>query len=582
MRFLADLDDASPNLKDALHSICDSMDDLEIQRVISAIENLSIDDLETIVVQSHRLIGKGMRSADRIEIVKMLLKYPIYRIPTTVTQALPLIDETTSLPEIEASLKLCSKLDFKLEAVIKESARLFSKSMTFSDKWMIVTTLRTFEQARIHDLVKKSLPLIKDSMDAEGRLEVVNSILLPDFLKVEAPAFEKIVQKMKLMQAGKIIERVHHIPPNIRSHLLRQLCDLISDKMDGDSVVTIIDALENQDVQFPLVNHSQLRLNPPRFSPNPLLTDLPFPLQWRLGIDRYFHSFGPHYFDQDLSKNYLSGMLKCWRFLDQIRDRKIDACLLRMIHDVFVNRGSFQSAPLEKGYASSWSFAMDPRWFNQNRQELFGEWEKEKLILTPEKVKESINEYVRNNPSSSQQQIDKFVDSLEEEYLSALEYTKPRWTVFNLANHNLENKVNEILDRFYKEAQQAVTLDQKYAAVARCCRALLVFHPFPDGNGRTICFALLNVLLNQIGSSLAMVATPYFFNGTRTIAELVEAIREGVEAYQQIKMGANIEKFLKDSDDKTHLKSIYKNLRDYVAERYPNVEKLAQLYFDTF
>jgi len=216
-----------------------------------------------------------------------------------------------------------------------------------------------------------------------------------------------------------------------------------------------------------------------------------------------------------------------------------------MIHDIAVH-GVWDSHPQTnsvpkihlKGFGENWTFGIYLT--EAAKLKLLPEWRDEKLILTPEK-REEIQERVDVVFSSESRETQKGIfQQYKDEYLATLNPLGGEG--YQVESHfKLKDiqKIDRILNEFYKEAAIAQTEDEKLRAVVRCCRALIVFHTLPDGNGRTIRFALLSVLLYQVGFNPA-VLNPHIFNGTRTISQMVEELKENIDTFEKMVLIADI------------------------------------------
>lgn len=74
----------------------------------------------------------------------------------------------------------------------------------------------------------------------------------------------------------------------------------------------------------------------------------------------------------------------------------------------------------------------------------------------------------------------------------------------------------------------------KLKAIAKVCRALEIFHIFPDGNQRTIIFGLLNKFLIENEFSPVILKDPIIFDGYDCLDELVEEIKQGMERFRML------------------------------------------------
>jgi hypothetical protein len=197
--------------------------------------------------------------------------------------------------------------------------------------------------------------------------------------------------------------------------------------------------------------------------------------------------------------------------------------LFRAIHDNLVIDvlDQISRSQLRRGYEEGWRYGfLEPE---ATRAERRKEWRDEKLI------------YFVEDPSKLEESV---LFAKAQGYLSIgfIDPANGFLIVQSLFQKGDERRIDAIFDRFYQEARAAQTLDEKYAAIARCCRSLLIFHVFPDGNGRTIFFSLFNTLLYQTGLPPVILRNPNMFNGSFTLREMVAEIKEGLAYFQKMKI----------------------------------------------
>ena len=129
-------------------------------------------------------------------------------------------------------------------------------------------------------------------------------------------------------------------------------------------------------------------------------------------------------------------------------------------------------------------------------------------------------------------------------------------------------KKKEVIDFFfstyYEKIEFAMGSEAKLRAIVELCRSLEVFHSFSDGNQRTIVFCLLTKLLIENGFSPAIVKDPCVFDGYRTIASLVEEVREGMERFSYLKKHNAIS----PSDEEYIIKTV---IREFEGRDYSHV-----------
>ena len=97
-----------------------------------------------------------------------------------------------------------------------------------------------------------------------------------------------------------------------------------------------------------------------------------------------------------------------------------------------------------------------------------------------------------------------------------------------------KKRVNQIFENYYHQIESARTEKQKLEAIGDLCRRLEIYHVFPDGNQRTIAFALLTKLLIENGFSPAILEYPTLFDGMFTLREIVQQIEQGMIRFKKV------------------------------------------------
>jgi hypothetical protein len=93
--------------------------------------------------------------------------------------------------------------------------------------------------------------------------------------------------------------------------------------------------------------------------------------------------------------------------------------------------------------------------------------------------------------------------------------------------------VTSRLTAYKEEINLAKVEEQKLTAIVKVIQNLHQFHPFPDGNGRTFCFFLLNKLLLENDLAPTIIEDPGYFTGC-SVTELVEAVKVGQKRFQSL------------------------------------------------
>lgn len=230
--------------------------------------------------------------------------------------------------------------------------------------------------------------------------------------------------------------------------------------------------------------------------------------------------------DQLYEPGYLDGMNNALQ--NMVRNslgEKFDADKLCQLHDSCVD-GVFQdfemNKPFKKGYGCGSMYSV--RW-QEISNEVIAELKREKTLFV-------VNEHYETEYPKYQ----------NFEYLCVI---LPgdfggKWEIRSRFQKKEElplvhKKINDLFENYYTKIESSPSDDDKLAAIVNLCRALHMFHVFPDGNGRTILFALLPKLLIENGFSPAIVDDPSrCFTGYHSTEEMVGIIKQGMKNYQRL------------------------------------------------
>jgi hypothetical protein len=100
------------------------------------------------------------------------------------------------------------------------------------------------------------------------------------------------------------------------------------------------------------------------------------------------------------------------------------------------------------------------------------------------------------------------------------------WTL-----ESVRTKAQELIVEYYLKIQGARSEEEKLVAIVDLCRSLEIFHLFPDGNQRTIAFALLTKLLVENRMSPTILENPAMFDGFMVTEKMVREVRKGQEIF---------------------------------------------------
>lgn len=228
----------------------------------------------------------------------------------------------------------------------------------------------------------------------------------------------------------------------------------------------------------------------------------------------------PYLFDNE--PGYHNAMMKALFYVRDTLGEKLNANKLCQLHDIYVDgviHNSIKKEPFQKGYAPGYRYGLE---WNKVSNDAKRELEDEKLIL-----------FFKNQ---------KFLELHKSfECLSTYQpISGGNWSVCSRFEDGTElsrvhEKVNALFEKYYQEIEAADSNDARLAAIVNLCRALEIFHVFPDGNGRTILFAMLPKLLIENGFSPAILDKPFTFDsGYHSTKEMVDLLKKGMENYQKV------------------------------------------------
>ncbi len=228
----------------------------------------------------------------------------------------------------------------------------------------------------------------------------------------------------------------------------------------------------------------------------------------------------PKLFDNE--PGYYVAMCKVLDFIGDTLGEILDALKLCVLHDLCVDnvyKSRRMTELLQKGYGPGWGYGFDAR---QVPQETLDELEKEGVLYCR---RDEINTPLRN--------VGDYLSTYRTESPE-----KPGRICSNFCDKNDEPQVrmiiNRLFEQYYVSMERAENDDQKLAAIAKLCRAINIFHVFPDGNGRTVLWAMLPKLLMENGFCPAILDQPSkFAAGYYSIAEMVEQLKKGMANFQR-------------------------------------------------
>jgi len=201
------------------------------------------------------------------------------------------------------------------------------------------------------------------------------------------------------------------------------------------------------------------------------------------------------------------------------------------------------------------------------RQEIQREWEEHKLLLTPSNLKKIKKNAQEEYPNSSKLQK-QLIEYKKNEYLAELKIKnndgRKNFIVSSLFNRDI-SKIDLLLNQCYRELENATNPNLKCAAIANCMRAILMLHPFPDGNWRTL-INVFNLFMVQSGLSPMLLPNSYPFEGVYTTQEMVTVIQQGMHAFQTAKIKVEIGEFSGITPQKKDDATDYKKIQGFYNE----------------
>jgi hypothetical protein len=230
----------------------------------------------------------------------------------------------------------------------------------------------------------------------------------------------------------------------------------------------------------------------------------------------------PYEFDKN-EFGYHDAMMRGFEHLRNTIGERMDADKLCQLHDicvdgVFHKQGS-KLKPFRKGYAPGFSYGLD---WERVSEEAKKELESKKLLLR------------LNSPTVES-------DYYNFAYLSTCMPTGGCGlgicSRFEKGDELpiVHQKIDALFDEYYAAIESAYSEDDRLAAIVNLCRALQIFHVFPDGNGRTILAALLSKLLIENGFSLCILTDfAHFGTGYNSTDEMVNLLKEGMDNYRRV------------------------------------------------
>ena len=246
----------------------------------------------------------------------------------------------------------------------------------------------------------------------------------------------------------------------------------------------------------------------------------------------------PFIFDNE--PGYHNAMQKVLNFIGNHLGQKLNALKLRDLHDLCVDnvfRDPSKKEPFLKGYRDGWGYEFC---IKDVPQATLDELHQEKVLIVP-RVNQTLG-----------QEILLYHIQIELLFLSTYVFEDEMGKIVsNFMEQEQEKAVHAKIDQLFNDYYQSIfslstsshvctnspetTSDKKLVAIAKLCRAINMFHVFPDGNGRTVLWAMLPKLLMENDFCPAILERPSrFASGYQSINEMVEQLKIGMKNFERV------------------------------------------------
>jgi|GEM_PF-2333867 len=322
-----------------------------------------------------------------------------------------------------------------------------------------------------------------------------------------------------------------------------------------------------------------------------LFNNFPYGDYWKFFIDRPFWSNNePLLFDKQDSPGYLKALSKAFYTMLAYIDKPLTIELIIGLHDLAYHDSKderFGFAVYGSSLLSYRSFKYDANWqdgieelvdtmrvnrtlrftkinnnkpipididFNKSTKEIT----KELIFGAFDKLKEfadcfmATNTFIKTKYGVDLNQIDnspdlkKICDTMtpsdkEEFYRYENQLKKIAEDYSNEVIHlerkspigEVLNQIQSFIDDYNCNLQAANNEREQIATIVKLIVNMHQYHPFPDGNGRTFIFLLLNKLLLQNGLLPTLVMEPHRFSSS-SVEQLTDDVIEGQETFKKL------------------------------------------------
>ncbi len=239
------------------------------------------------------------------------------------------------------------------------------------------------------------------------------------------------------------------------------------------------------------------------------LEGFPTTERWRLFTDLDRQHREPDVFDLS-EPGYLNAMWNAFTEAMNALGTKVSAESFCHMHDRCVEgvRRRIEGDSFRLGYATGYTYGLPHSKITSNAK---SEWLSEKLIWTHENTEDN------------------------QLYLA----THFNQNVIPIRNEitSITQKITDLFAKYYNNISNQENPNDRLNEIVNLCRSLEIFHPFPDGNQRTIAFVLLPKLLLENGFSVPILENPFLFDGGFSTQEMAEQVRRGMEHFNCVKNG---------------------------------------------
>ena len=241
-----------------------------------------------------------------------------------------------------------------------------------------------------------------------------------------------------------------------------------------------------------------------------------------------FPKVNPYLFDNE--PGYHDAMEKVLNFIGDNLGEKLDALKLRDLHDMCVD-GVFsdcgKTEPFAKGYCPRWKYGFD---IGDVPQGTLDELENEYILIVSNAKALPCQQILLESMRRNMDYLCTYYNDKDQDHPGEAIYSN---FLDQLDEPKVHKIINAYFDRYYAVISSARSEDEILAAIARICRAINMFHVFPDGNGRTVLWALLPKLLMENDFCPAMLDNPNrFAAGYYSVKEMVEHLKKGMDNFQ--------------------------------------------------